>query len=125
MPEEIREAGYQTIRDYIDSGIDVPDGWDYIELRDGQDEQVTRVSITDDDRAGWEHSPGMDQTLEVRVEVEGGDDDIPTPTTFAASALYNEESGGDELAWDSFSSATLEQDADTLVVVHEVHVPQE
>lgn len=117
MATEIREDGYQTLRDFIESD------WTYVELRDDDDSQVTRIDIDDDARASWEHDAGA-QTLEVEVTVEGSDDDIPTPTTFTASASYNTDTDGDELAWDDFPDATIETDDDTLVVTHQIEVPQ-
>ena len=117
MSTEIREAGYQTIRDFIESD------WDYIELRDDDDSQVTRIQISEDDLAQWVHASDA-QVLEVEVEVQGEDDDIPLDTTFTGSALYNEESGGDELSFDDFSSALIGSEGDILIVTHEIEVPQ-
>lgn len=125
MATEIREAGYESVRQFIDSGRVTPGSWQYIELRDGTDSPVTRIDIDNDARAAWQHAAG-DQTLIVEVEVTGSDGDIPTGTTFTASANYNTDGagGGSELAWDSFPDATVETTDDTLVVTHEIEVPQ-
>lgn len=123
MATEIREAGYQAVRDYIDSGASTPADWDYIELRDDTNSQVLRVSITGDSRAQWVHSAG-DQVLEAEIVVSGGDGDVPTPTTFAGSAFYKAASGGSELAYDSFTNATIESSDDQLTVSHRIEVPQ-
>lgn len=125
MATEIREEGYESIRQFVDSGRATPGSWQYIELRDGTDSAVTRIDIDGDARASWIHAAG-DQTLVVEVEVQGSDSDIPTGTTFTASANYNTDTGGggSELAWDSFPDATIETEDDTLVVTHEIEVPQ-
>ena len=123
MATEVPEAGYESIRKFIDSGRTTESSWDYIELRDSSDAQVIRVSVTGDSRASWTHAAG-DQTLTVEIEVAGSDSDIPTGTTFTGSALFNESSGGSQYSYDGFPDATIETTDDTLIVTHNIEVPQ-
>lgn len=123
MATEIREDGYESIRQFIDSDRATPNSWQYIELRDDVDDAVIRIDIDGDARADWIHTAG-DQVLIIEVTVEGADADIPTGTTFTASANYLVDTGGDELAWDDFPDATIETEDDTLIVTHEIEVPQ-
>lgn len=120
---EINEAGYETHRRIVNSGLTPPAQWDYIELRDDQDAAVTRIEISDDERAEWT-STVTDQTQTVEVTVSGSDADISTPVTLAESALYNVDTGGDELHSDSMPDALIENDDDEVIVVHSIEVPE-
>lgn len=122
MPSEIREAGYETIRDWLASAS----GWDYVALIDDTGAEVTRISISGDSRAAWVHADGS-QVLEAEIQISGSDSDIPTPTTFLESASYQVDAstGGTEMARDAFSDqATISQDADDLTITHQVEIPE-
>lgn len=123
MVEEIREEGYETIRQYIDSSRSTPTDWDWVELRDDTNDPVTRIQISGDTRVAWQHNAG-DQVLELEIEIQGDDSDIPLGTTFTGSALYNTSSDGNELSYDSFADALIETEGDILVVTHQIETPQ-
>lgn len=123
MVTEIREAGYETLRDFLVSASTTPSQWDYIELRDDSDNPVTRVSVTGDSRASWIHADG-DQVLIVEIVVTGADADIPLSTFFTGSAMYNIDTGGNELSYDGFPQALIETEDDELTIEHRIELPQ-
>ena len=116
MPQEVTEDGYQDVRDHLE------DIWEHLSLIDDDDEEVTRISISDE-RADWEHNAG-DQVIEFRVDISGDDADIPHGTTFEASDLYRVSSGGDGRAKDNWSPSTIAGDEDGLTVFHRVQIPR-
>lgn len=113
---EINVNGYQSIRDFIQAN------WDYIELRDDLSAAVVRLSPTDS-RVTWTHLAG-DQTLKLQIIVKGSDVDIIAPQTFASSAIYDVATVGSPYSVESFTSFTIEADADELTVIHNIQVPQ-
>ncbi|QNG59439.1 hypothetical protein H4O14_16810 [Bacillus sp. PAMC26568] len=113
---EINTQGYQAIRDYIQSN------WKYIELRDGTNAAIVRLSPSDS-RVTWTHTAG-DQTLKLQIVVKGSDADIPVPKTFASSAIYNVATGGNAYSVESFTAFTMESDQDELTVIHSIQVPK-
>jgi len=114
---EILNAGYQTIRDFVEAN------WTHVELRDDVGATIVRLEIATDARCSWIHSPG-DQTLKLQVVITGSDADITLPQTFGGAAMYNVASGGDTLAEDTFTEATLEAAEDQLKVVIDIEIPQ-
>ena len=116
MATELPNAGYEDLREYV------RDNWDYIELQDDVDDQVTRIDVDTDDRASWATDGDIRR---VTVTVSGSDADVTTPVTITSSHLFKADSGGNSLSNDSFSGATLEEDGDELTVEHEVQVPQQ
>lgn len=123
MSTEITEAGYQSLRNLIDSSATISDQWDYIALIDDAGNEVTRVSITGDSRTSWQHAAG-DQVLQVRFEITGSDADIPLPVTIVESRLHDTSSGGDILASDTFYDMAFSSDSDQGLVEHYIEVPQ-
>ena len=118
MTDEIRDEGYEDIRGFI------TDEWTHIELRDENNDQLTRVEIDEDDRTSWEHEP-EEQVLILVFEVTGSDDDIPVPSTITGSALYPSGGSDNERSFSAFDSDKfLEADAAELRVEHRVQVPQ-
>lgn len=113
---EISNAGYQSIRDYIQSN------WQYIELRDETNSPILRIS-TNDNRVQWSHDVGS-QTLELTCIIKGDDADITKPVTFASSAIYDVVTGGSPYAVENFTPFTMENDADQLIIKHQIQVPQ-
>jgi hypothetical protein len=121
---EFTAAGYQTLKDYLNSSATTPSSWGYIELYDDTGTAVTRVSITGDSRCQWLDADG-DNILKVEFVVTGSDSDIPLPTTLQYSALWNASSGGSQATvQESYAKATLNQSGDTVTVTHTVKVPQ-
>ena len=118
MPAEILTAGYQSLRDHIESD------WDYVELRATEGGVVwERLKISTDPRCVWTHAPGA-QELEVTITLAGDDADMTLPETFAESVLYDVAVAGSELAKNTFTSATLSVSSDQLVIKHKIQVPQ-
>ncbi len=116
---EVTEAGYQTIRDFIEGD------WVWVELRDDTDTPIIRIDEPTDPRVTWTHSPGA-QVLELQVELAGSDADIEPllPQTFQFSALFNVSTGGDPLAHEEFTAFTISTTEDQLTVFHELEVPE-
>ncbi len=113
---EVTEAGYQSIRDFIEAN------WIYHSLRDDVDGEVLRISPSDA-RCEWTHTAG-EQVLELTTTVTGADDDITPPVTIAGSKLFELSSGGDARADETMTSFTIESTSDELTVKHRVQVPQ-
>lgn len=113
---EIKPAGYQDLRNYIEAN------WEYIELRDDQGSAIVRLPITDD-RVEWTHTPGA-QTLEMTVTINGSDPDISLPQTVAGSALYKAASGGDAMSEKTFVPFTLMAAEDEITIRHQIQVPE-
>ena len=111
-------AGDEDIRTYIENN------WTFIALIDDTDSEVTRIDITGDARASFT-SDATTNPLTIEITVEGGDADIPVPTTFTRSELYKVSTGGDELSGDDFTegSAEIASTNDTLQVTHDVEQP--
>lgn len=113
---EINSAGYQSIREYIQSN------WKFIELRNDSGVAVLRLD-TADNRVSWTHQTGS-ETLELTVVVKGADSDITLPQTFASSAIYSVATGGSAYSEESFTSFTMEGTGDELTVKHQIQVPK-
>lgn len=123
---EILTAGYQSLRDFLNSGATTPNEWDYIEVYDDTGSVVTRVSITGDSRCQWLNDDG-DSVLEVEFDITGSDSDITLPVTLEKSAIWDDSSanGGTQItAKESFASATLNQSGDNVVITHTLNIPQ-
>jgi len=118
MPAEILTAGYQSLRDHIESD------WDYVELRATEGGVVwERLKISTDARCVWTHAPGA-QTLELTIVISGDDADITLPETFAESVIYDVAIAGSELSKNTFTSVVMDDLADELTVKHQIQVPQ-
>jgi hypothetical protein len=112
---EITNAGYQEIRNYIQSS------WNYVELRDA-DVAIMRIP-TSDPRCEWLHSVG-DQVLKLQITLAGSDADISLPATMSGVALYNTSTGGEALTIGAFTAVTLEELEDQLKIIVQVEVPE-
>lgn len=118
MPTEVREAGYEGLRDFIVS----PDGWRYVELRSEDGTVIGRFDLYGDE-ASWIDASG--QTLQAEVNLTLPDERIDPPTTITQSLSYDQEEGGEILAEDDFDEGIfLEISGDEVIVTHEVQVPQ-
>lgn len=128
MVTELTNAGYESIRDLVNSSRSSPSQWDFIALIDDGDSEVTRVSITGDSRAQWivedRDTDSTNETMVVEFTVTGSDSDISTPVTLAESRIYDTSSGGNSLSEDTFSNITLSADEDEMTLVHAVEIPQ-
>lgn len=113
---EITEAGYQTVRDFIEAN------WIYHSLRDDADAEVLRLS-TADARVSWTHTAGA-QVLELTTVISGADTDVTTPQIFAGSEIYNVATEGEPLADETFEAFTINTTSDELTVKHRIEVPQ-
>jgi|GEM_PF-2294294 len=126
MPTELTGAGYESLRDLINSSRTAPSQWDYIALVDDAGNEVIRVSITGDADASWstqdQDSSGTDETMVVTYTVTGAD--VTTPVTIVKSELYDTGSGGSPLSEDTFDNAVISSDSDELVVEHKVETPR-
>lgn len=121
---EILQAGYQSLRDFVNSSVSIPNEWDYIELYDETGSSVTRVSITSDSRCQWLDVDG-DNLLKIEFDVTGADSDIPQPTNLSSSAVWDSASGGNQIsAKESFPVTTINQDGDNMTLTHHVKIPQ-
>lgn len=121
---ELTTAGYQTIRDYVNSSNSTPNDWDYIAIYDDAGNEVTRVSITGDSRCQWLDVDG-DNVLKVEFDVTGSDADISQPVTLQKSAIWNAGTGGSQVtAKEQYADATLNQDGDNVTITHTVNIPQ-
>ena len=116
MATEITNAGYQSLRDFVQQE------WTFIELRDEVGSAIVRLGV-DDERVSWTHDSNS-QTLELRVVISGSDSEIELPRTFLSSAIFKQAEGGEELAQESFSSFTMEGTGDELTVIHQLEIPQ-
>lgn len=115
---EILAAGYQNLRQHI------LDTWIWIELRDSNGDPVVRLS-TSDPRVAWTSMDNTTNPLELVITVEGGDADIPVPTTFRYSAIYNiGPTGGSAFSVEEFTQFTISANEDQLTVRHRIQVPQ-
>ncbi len=117
MATEITEFGYQQIRNFIEGS------WIYIALIDSGDDEVLRLSVSDP-RVTWIHDPN-DAILRLRVQIQGSDIDVPIPTTFAKSILYNSAVSSDIIHERVFDNATIANPNDQLTVTHSIEVPEQ
>lgn len=110
---EIRQEGYQALRDFIQSN------WQYIELQDNLDSPVLRLSPTDE-KVTWIHNAG-ESVLKLQIVVTGLD--VTLGTTISHSAIYDVATGGLPYSKETFTSFTFESDEDQLTVIHSIQVP--
>lgn len=124
MASEINEAGYETLRTLINSGLTTDGSWDYIELIDDTGTIVTRIQISGDARASWT-TGSTDQVQQVEVTVSGSDGDISPTVTLSESALKNTDSDtADEMHRDTMTDATIASTDDEVTVRHNIETPQ-
>lgn len=116
MATEITNAGYQSLRDFVQQE------WTFIELRDEVGSAIVRLGV-DDERVSWEHIGGSG-TLELKVVITGSDSEMTLPRTFQSSAIFTQAEGGVEMAEESFSPFTMEETGDELTVIHQLEIPQ-
>ena len=116
---EITAAGYQLVRDLIESSA----GFNFIELQKADGTPWERLQVDTDVRCVWTTLPDG-QTLELTVTISGDDIDITLPQELGKSELYENAVGGSALSSETFSATTLENENDEVVVKHRVQVPQ-
>ncbi|KAF2425580.1 hypothetical protein [Bacillus subtilis] len=118
---EIREYGYQELRNFIQ------ENWKYIELQDSAGNPIIRLGVGDS-RVTWVHSVGS-QTLSLQIVVTGADvgATTSTPKEFAKSAIFNVASGGQPISVEDFAEndVTVFSNADSkLTHKHDLQVPR-
>ena len=116
---EITNAGYQLLRDYIESAT----GYAYIEVQTAAGVTWERLQISADDRCVWTHAPDA-QTLELTITLNGDDADVTLPQEFGKSVFFAGADGGSALSTETFTTATLEHEDDDLVIKHRLEVPE-
>ncbi len=114
---EILAAGYENLRQHI------LDTWIWIELRDDLGDPVVRLDVSDS-RVAWTSTDPTTNPLELVITVEGADADIPVPTTFRYSAIYNVGVSGSAFSVEEFTQFTISANEDQLTVRHRIQVPQ-
>lgn len=129
MPTELLEAGYESLRDLMNSSRTAPSQWDYIALVDDAGNEVIRTSITGDANASWstqdQDASGTDETMVATYTVTGSDIDLSSGSvTIVKSQLFDTDSGGSALSEDVFDDAVISSTADELVVEHKVETPR-
>lgn len=119
---EINSNGYTSIRNWIDERT-TSDTWNVIELVDETDTPVIRLTTTDS-RVSIPSSQGANPYT-LRIEVSPSDADISSGQTFAGSRVFKTDADGDEVTEiENFSSVTLNNNDDVLVVRHDIEAPQ-
>lgn len=113
---EIKEAGYQKIRDFIQAN------WKYIEIRTSTGTKIVRLT-TGDSRVNWTHIANA-RVLELTVILKGSDSDIALPKTFGGSALFDVASEGTAYSEETFTPFTMETAEDQITIKHRVQVPK-
>jgi hypothetical protein len=112
---EITEAGYESIRGYIENG------WNYIELFDDTDTSLGRWEINSA-KANWIHADG-DQTLIARLIVTGAD--VGVGNTAKGTRFFETSSSTTILHTSDFNYMFTFGDADDqLTVEHSIEVPK-
>ena len=112
---EITGTAYQDIRDYIQGN------WSYIALKSDVNAEIMRIK-TDDSRVKWLHGQGA-QTLILELRLTGLDFKTK-PQKISKVELYKESSGGTPLVSESFTTVTIEVDADKITINLSIQVPQ-
>jgi hypothetical protein len=121
---ELKLAGYQSLRNFVNSSVPIPNEWDYIEVYDDTGSAVTRVSITNDSRCQWLDDDG-DNILKIRFNITGSDSDIPLPTQIEKSAIWDAATGGNQISQkESFATSIISVSADTVTITHSIKLPQ-
>lgn len=125
---EITSDGYQNLRDHVNGSVSDQNAWDWIALYDDSQSEVLRVSVTGDSRASWT-DVDADALLTANITIQGSDSDVPTPTAFEYSALWDDASGGSDptqvTQLEQYATATINQDGDELTVEHTVELPDQ
>ncbi len=115
MSVEIQEAGYQSVRDFVEAN------WIWFELRDDNGEAIFRVDITDDERFQWTHIPGAPM-LVLEGLISGSE--LSLPETVEGAALFDSETSEDILAEDTATEFVFEDTADLLQIFFRIEIPE-
>ena len=125
--EEIETEGYDDFRRVVDASRSLPNQWQWMQIRDDDGNEITRVDILGDDRGSYENDPG-DYSVVASVHISVSDADIPDPSTIGGTALFTEESGGEPRSVEDrtpFVMDSSDEDAlDEITVYHEVLIPE-
>jgi hypothetical protein len=114
MATAVTAAGYTDLRQYAAAT------WTFISIRNGGAE-VLRLPLSDS-RVTLA-SNGDANPMTIQVALAGSDSDVNLPFTATGSALFKVASGGSALHIDTFATATLSVDGDTLTVQHHIQIP--
>lgn len=123
MPSEIEQAGYQDFRRVVNSGLAMPDQWDWIGLVDDVGNVETWIEISADTRAEW-ITDENDQVQTVEIVVSGDDADISVPVTLEESILATTNLEGEARHRDTMTPATLGEPEDEVTIRHNIETPQ-
>lgn len=119
---EILSLGYEQILKAIDPNGTHKD-FNTIELSDDTGSAVLRRTTSDDSVSVTTTAGNNPMTLEITVN--GDDSDVTLSQTFGGSTVFCEDVDGSEVTpEESFSNVTLEDEADQLVVEHDIEVPE-
>ncbi len=113
---EITEYTYMQIRDLLESKIK------YIELRDNTGTKIIRIPITDERVTHVYDRTKQEQTYSVLIK--GTDEDIPIPTTFGGTALFEEIDSTEAISVEQTTSFQLNAEVDELTITHKLQVPE-
>ena len=113
---EITEYTYELIRDLLESKIKC------IELRDNTGTKIIRIPITDERVTHVYDRTKQEQTYSVLIK--GTDADIPIPTIFGGTALFEGIDSTEAISVEQTTSFQLNADVDELTITHKLQVPE-
>lgn len=118
---EILTNGYEALRAGIDPNATAAT-FDVIELTNSGT-GVVRLALSDS--RVQVNSAAEANPYEIQVTITGSDSEISLPQTIDGSRLYEADTAGEEVTpIETFSSVTLDNSNDELVVRHQVEIPQ-
>ncbi len=113
---QITEYTYMLIRDLLESKVK------YIELRDDTGAKIIRIPLTDPRVTHTYDRTKQEQVYSVLIK--GTDVDIPIPTVFASSALFETADSVDALSIETMTTFQLNAEVDELTITHRLQVPE-
>lgn len=111
-------SAYQDLRNYIEST------YQYVEITDNSDTQITRVQIGGSDgRAVWSNAENANP-LQLTITLSGSNSDIPNPSTIGGLYLHKTATDTDRkneaVALTIF---TIQTTQDTLTITAQIALP--
>jgi len=115
---EFNSNGYEWIRETLIRNSSI-----HIELQNDNGNAIVRLPLSDS-RVSWTHTQG-NNPMELSVEINGSDSDIPLPVTIDQGVLFPNGSSTDSLGpVQSVSTTELTQDADKATIKCPLEVPK-